>query len=348
MAAIPGARRRTWRFTLSVFGGFALGQLALGAAIEYLAPLRDPEVESKLRRLCARRAEAPGRPLVVILGSSRTAYGLDAARLSRDSGATVFNFGIMGSGPLMDLVTLRRLLDAGVRPDLLYVEIMPPLLADQDLSLEEKLLEVSRLRLDEVLVLCRHSDHRLRLLRHWCQARMLLSGPNRAGLHSRMTGDDPLTAPGLLDVHGWRARRGGIDEKARREGAELARHQYDGACAIPAVAPGSRRALEALLALCRREGIAVRLLLMPEGKGFRDLYTAPARQAIRAFLAQFRARWGVAVVDARAWVEDAGFWDTHHLLAEGACCFTARFQRESLNGALAELTHAAVSPVARR
>jgi hypothetical protein len=338
MAAMPRPRRKTWRFALSAFAGFALGQLALGTAIDCLAPVRDPEVESKLARLCVRRAEAPGRPLVVVLGSSRTAYGLDAASLSRDSGALVFNFGIMGSGPLMHLVNLRRLLAVGVRPDLLYVEVMPPLLADLGLPLEEKLLEASRLRLGELLALRRYSHGSLRLLRHWCMARVLPGGAPRAGLHSYVACDSTDIAPGRLDGYGWRERLDDLTEKDRREGVGLARRQYSAPCAVPYVAAGSRRALEDLLALGCRKGIAVRLLLMPEGKGFRALYSPPARQALTALLTQLRARWGVDVVDARSWVGEAGFWDTHHLLAEGARCFTERLSREALTPALAELS----------
>ncbi len=346
MAAMP-SRRRTWRFALSVLAGFALGQLTLGAIVDCLAPCRDPEVEAKLSRLCARREEEPGRPLVVVLGSSRTAYGLDAASLSRNAHALVFNFGIMGSAPLMHLVNLRRLLDRGVRPDLLYVEVMPPLLADQQPPLEEKLLEVSRLSLGEVLSLGRYSHDRLRLLRHWCSAR-LLPCTHCIGLHSWLTGDSPAPMPGWLDGHGWRARTDVLGEEDFRQGRGLARRQYAAPCSVPAVAAGSRRALEDLLALCRREGIVVRLLLMPEGRGFRDLYTPAARQAVAVLLARLRERWGVPVVDARTWVEDAGFWDNHHMLPAGARRFTSRFRRESLDGALQELAHTRINTVARR
>ena len=64
---------------------------------------------------------------MVVLGSSRVAYGVDAGSLSRQGYPTalVYNFGILGSGPLLNLVNLRRLLDAGIRPNLLYVEILP-------------------------------------------------------------------------------------------------------------------------------------------------------------------------------------------------------------------------------
>src|SRR5688500_7375640 len=111
---------------LWLLAGFALCQLVLAGALERWAPgARDPEFASRLRDLRCRRAEAPGRPLVVFLGSSRTALAVDAARLSVPAGGpgpVAFNFGLLGCGPTLQLVTLRRLLADGVRPDSLYVE----------------------------------------------------------------------------------------------------------------------------------------------------------------------------------------------------------------------------------
>src|SRR5207245_1345658 len=81
----------------------------------WLTAVRDPEFAAKLERLQARRAEAAGRPLVLALGSSRMAFGLDAASLSGDGdgqGALVFNFALLGGGPLLNLVVLQRLLAA--------------------------------------------------------------------------------------------------------------------------------------------------------------------------------------------------------------------------------------------
>src|SRR5438128_3769067 len=123
MPHVPKLVRKSRRRLLWLLAGFALCQLLLAVVIDTGLPaIRDPEFESRLERLRARQAEMPGRPLVLVIGSSRTGYGLDARRLSEaneGSGALVFNFGISGSGPLFQLVSLRRLLDAGVRPELL-------------------------------------------------------------------------------------------------------------------------------------------------------------------------------------------------------------------------------------
>src|SRR5687767_12634391 len=114
MSSSPCLLRRSRRRLLWLLAGFALCQLAVAVAVDCCLPsVRDPEFQDKLERLQARCAEAPGQPLVVVLGSSRTAYGLDAGRLSASSeagGAVVFNLGIAGGGPLLHRVNLRRLL----------------------------------------------------------------------------------------------------------------------------------------------------------------------------------------------------------------------------------------------
>jgi len=333
MPPVRRPRRLTGRFALGVLGGFVLSQLALGVAIDRRLPsARDPQVEAKLEQLLARRAEAPDRPLVVVLGSSRVAYGLDAASLSRGQAADarVFNFGISGSGPFLNLVNLRWLLREGIRPDLLYVEVLLPLLTDSNGPLEEKMVEVSRLRLEEVLKLRRYYCDRWRLLNGWCLARALPCYRHRAWLHKDLGTETPP------DAYGWRSQAS-VTDKFHREMSGLAQRQYGAHCTAATLAAGPLRALEDLLALCRREHIPVRLLLMPEGKPFRDLYAPPTRQAISACLEGLRARWGVGVVDAREWVEDAGFSDSHHLLAHGARCFTRRFGREAVAPALREL-----------
>src|SRR5438270_8822425 len=106
---VRGSRGRV----LWLLGGLALCQVGLAFAVEaWLGEVRDPECLAKIRRLKERRAESPSRPLVLVLGSSRTGYGLDARRLSTGAEgppALVFNFGLMGGGPVLQRVALGRL-----------------------------------------------------------------------------------------------------------------------------------------------------------------------------------------------------------------------------------------------
>jgi hypothetical protein len=345
--------RQSWSRLLWLLAGFALCQVVLAVAIDcWLGAVRDPEYAGKLERLKARLAEAPERPLVLMLGSSRTAYGVDARNLSAsgdEPGPVVFNFGLMGGGPLLETVAFSRLLAEGIRPDMLFVEVMPALLAECDgRLLEEKMLDGARLCAREVLRLRRHYHEPRRVLSSWFLGRLLPCHRHQAEVRGELGLDAPdpgwnPTNPGLVDDHGWRARTDEISEDYRRKTTEMALSQYDEFCASAHLGAEAVQALEELLAQCHREGIPVSLVLMPEGAPFRALYSPEARAALDGLLTRLQQRWGVKVIDARTWVDDRGFWDTHHLLAAGARQFTERFGREALQPAMQELrpaTHA--------
>ncbi len=323
---------------------FVLGQAALGVPIDVALPaVRDPEFDAKRARLQRQRSSHPGRPLVVVLGSSRTAHGLDAGRLSspEKGGPVVFNMALAGSGALLQSVSLRRLLDEGIRPDVVLLEVMPAMLLGHEGGLwEEKLLDGARLRAGEVCRLLPYYRQPRRLLGGWLLGRLLPCYRHQAELRQCLVADPtgPGDIPGAIDSHGWLPREEPADPGARRQGWELARGQYTRYCGSGQLADNLVAALEDVLRLCRQEGIAAHLFLMPEGRPFRELYAPAARQALAGLLERMRQRWGVRITDARAWVDDDGFWDMHHLLAGGARRFTPRFGREALQPALAELS----------
>src|SRR5262245_1757853 len=104
--------RQRRRELLWIIAGFIAMQLALGVLIETrLDRVRDPVFEQQFARLKNRVAETPERALYLILGSSRSKHALNAAQLC-DSRRLVFNFSISGTGPLAQLIYLRRLLAA--------------------------------------------------------------------------------------------------------------------------------------------------------------------------------------------------------------------------------------------
>ena len=97
------------------------------------------------------------------------------------------------------------------------------------------------------------------------------------------------------------------------------------------------RALADVLALCRREGIPVALLLMPEGPAFRAWYTPSMHAGLDAYLHDLSEQWGAPLIDARDWLGSDAFFDAHHLLPRGAAAFTERFRREALGPLLQSL-----------
>jgi hypothetical protein len=332
------SRRHRVRRALHSLGwallSFVLFQLLLGWRLERgPTARRDPDYALKEQRLRALLARYPRRPLIVALGSSRTLLGLAAARVRP---ALVFNFGLTGAGPLLEHLCLTRLLAAGIRPDFLLVEVLPALLHQADAApIEEDWLDGSRLCLDELAALWPDHSHPSRLLGPWCRSRLLPCYHDRLGLGAGLG----LKAPAAvalaegLDSHGWYAypaSRVATTERDRR--LAMARAQYvsdkpEGGGGLR-LAAGPARALRSLLDRCRAEGIPAALVLMPEGSEFRGFLPAPVRAGLDGFLTDLARTERVPLIDARDWVEDAGFWDGHHLLPEGALTFTRRLERE--------------------
>ena len=89
-------------------------------------------------------------------------------------------------------------------------------------------------------------------------------------------------------------------------------------------------ALREELELCRKEGIRVALLLMPEGRDFRSWYKPESWERIEQFLADLRTEFDVPLINAREWMADECFSDSHHLLSTGAVEFTERLGEKGL------------------
>jgi len=90
------------------------------------------------------------------------------------------------------------------------------------------------------------------------------------------------------------------------------------------------RATRELLELCRREHIPVTLFTTPEGSAFRGWYTPAARRAVNEYLTGIESEYGVVVTDARTWLADSDFTDSHHPLKRGRRRLTKRLGREVL------------------
>ncbi len=239
---------------------------------------------------------------------------------------------------MMEAVCLRRLLDAGLRPDLLLVEVVPMGLGRRgDRPEEERQLDPARLRADEAaLLLGGYYDRPDLAWSRWLLARVLPCYRHQAELRAELgldvyRGRDPNDKAGALDDHGWQPFGESLTPRQRQERTAFALGQYEGCVADFRLAAGPERALRDLLDLCRREGIRTALVLMPEGPAFRALYPAETKAAIDAFVRGLADKYGVPLVDARTWADELGeaaFWDSHHLHADGAAFFTERFGRE--------------------
>ena len=314
---------------------FVALQVVLAVGIELRFPeLRDPEFGRKLTRLCARTTARSPRPYtVVMLGSSRVLFGFDASRLEGDLGravggpAVVYNFGLTGAGPLAELLTLRRLLARGVRPDLLLVEVLPALLSER--CDEKERFPALRLWRDDLPLLERYGARRRA---DWWMAQPVPWYEHRFAILSRLL---PQLLPDALrqdwawccDDAGWVRSDSQPTPTQRQAAEEHARQEY--AYLLADFRPGEPacRALREVLDVCRRENVPAALVLMPEATTFRAMYSPQSRARTDALLADLGRDCGVRVIDAREWVADDDFWDPHHLRGPGAVTFTERLGR---------------------
>lgn len=97
-------------------------------------------------------AQDPNRPLLVMVGSSRTAWDFQASALdgmpdSDGRSMLVYNFGVPSSGPCFQLFCLRDMLAKGIRPRFLLIEFLPALLCEgrRGIMTEDTMLEFESL-----------------------------------------------------------------------------------------------------------------------------------------------------------------------------------------------------------
>lgn len=318
---------------------FALLQATFPLAVDYRLPtLRDPEFGHKLARLRARQREQPLRPLALIIGSSRSAMGLrpDVLETAAEGGGKtplVFNFGMTGYGPVQELVLLKRLLRAGVRPQRVLIEVHPLLLHQENGHGEEIWLNVAGLDWGDVRTITPYLSDPEPLFEKWLHYRLVPWHSHRLALWEqfesfrtrRAAKQDAWT---LMDPHGWLPYyQPSVTADEHQKGLTHARQEYDAALSGFRVSPSPDRALREMLETCRRESIDAALFLMPEGSGFRDFYPPGSRRQIDDYLAGLCRQYGCRCYDATSWRPDGDFWDGHHLLPRGAASFSRQFAR---------------------
>jgi hypothetical protein len=289
-----------------------------------------------LRQLVARE---PDRPLLVMLGSSRTEHAFQAGRLNGLPGPdgkpfVAYNLGLPGAGPLRVGLTLREMLDAGIRPRLLLVEFVPPLLNEprRGCASEEHWTSGYWLSLPQILRLWPYLSRPDRKVHNWIEARLAPWYAFRSDLPTSLPAKwVPGKAPppdSVWDPWGWRLLPVAISDEDGARFREKAHGEFYRTLRRLRVGQGPSRALRDLLDLCRREGIPVVLVLMPESTTFHSWYAPEGLAAALRLLAELRATYGARVIDTSDWVADKDFADGHHVLAGGAAAFTTRLSAE--------------------
>ena len=320
---------------------FAITQLLLAVYVDQEAPaVRDPEFYLLEGMLRDRMAEKPGRPTAMFLGSSRVAHGFDARRAAGEHDAVVFNFGVPGSGPFFQTVMMDRLAADGVRTDVLFLEVLHSFYNTAGVrSLDGSLLDGARLSYGEAVGLFDYTPKSQKgPLRRWALARALPVYRHQAELRDQIgldifrPGEGPTPPFAPIDPYGYRERP--IDPEKRAMLTELAHKQYDPFYTAFRFDPAAWNRLVGTIDRARARGTDVVVVLMPEGSGFRNLYTPEVRAGVDGLVRRLRTEVGATVVDAREWLPDGAFYDQHHLLPNGAKQFADRFRTDALEPAL--------------
>ena len=329
--------KRTTAARSVIAGAFTLLALHLGFGqyAERNPKRKDPTYGDKFDKLTAR---ADDRPLVLMLGSSRTLLGFHAGQLeSEHPELRAFNFGTPASGPITHLVYLRRLLDAGVVPDLLLIEVLPPALADgPDGPGEQMFLTGERLSSEEVDLVGRFGFPPSGVRAAWRESVYNPVSALRFQLLGRLL---PSWIPWNLrgdwsrntDAHGWATPpRQTVTAEERRERTANADAEYRRTLAGMTAEGRPMLALAELLELCRRRGVRARVLLMPEAPSFRNLYPVGLAEQLGEALRDVAVAHGAGFTDARNWLVEEDFYDGHHLFRSGAEAFTRRLTAEAI------------------
>jgi hypothetical protein len=323
-------RQRAMRSLL--WGALLLGLLHLGLTglLETSCPhWRDPEFGHRLHRLQRLQKAIPTtQPLVIILGTSRAQNGLQpsAMMLVKDERAPlVFNCALTGSPPLKVLLTLHRLLDAGIVPDAILVEVLPLWLtsdapAEQVFERTSERLSWSDLRhLRPYCVdygelhrewlkqrLTPWSTQRLILKSHWC--------PHWLPWSERV---DPFWT-GMMDDGFMPFLYVDPSVEFRQRSCEHARREYAYAFGGFTFGQRSIQALAELVSLCRQKGIAVAWVEAPTSPQFRSWFAPGVWERGRQDMLDLAEQWHVPVFRADLDIQEEEFADGHHLLRQGA------------------------------
>jgi hypothetical protein len=326
-------RHSHWRRVLAWGLAWVVGaQLSAVFYLEWRHPeFLDPKYGCRMLALRERRAAQPKRTLLVVLGSSRAEQGFRPALLAHSTSEQdpfFYNLARGGSSPLLYLLTLRRLLADGIRPDGLLVEIFPPALAEAPID-----VTIYKPTLRDLPLLRRYPVSG-RTWAFWLQDRLLLWHKYRSGFVAwaapQLLTPEARWGEHLWDYRGgeWRVLGAGVSPTEHRRLTDDAHRRYASSLQNLHIDPHGDRALRELLDICRTHRIGVVLFLKPEACEFRGWYPPETQGRLTDYLARLRRDYGVPLIDARRWIDDEEFSDAHHLLARGAAMFTRRFAAE--------------------
>jgi hypothetical protein len=343
VGGLTGLVSRARAALLWTLGLIVVAHVSFFALLEHRHPeWYDAEYGTRRRASSNRWREEPDRPLLLVMGSSRLVLAFSPRELSEldtADGRRVlpFNFTHIGGGPVFTLMQYHRLRRAGVHPDWLVAEILPPALCGESTHFVTEFMTtadlpvLSRYLTPTSLASCFVRTH----LAPWHRQRhraLERLDPELVSDKDRQSTEDPYDALGGPKPSICYERKPEIVERAEA----VARSQYSDMVRHFTIVPEADRAVRELLKLAQADGTRVVLLLTPESTTFRSWYADDADKRLTAWTETISRSYGVPVIDGRRWLDDEEFIDGHHVTAHGAVLFTRRLEAEVLRPLVAQ------------
>lgn len=297
---------------------FALGE----AYLDWKYFERAGDIIGALQQIYRSNARVSGKPLILYTGMSTAIEGIDPHILGAQSGCNASVAGICATGASMFQMfeLLTPLLDSGMRPSVLIICLHPSWLAAEFSELPPRTLNpIPALQRGNWRVAAQSiswwnwlSENRYYM--NQVVFRALYTARIRLGT----VGDaDPWSAP---------QRIGFSSENTEYQNAVTLAHFQDYGWFDPRHYTHEQYAqaefLRAIISRFRDRGTDVRIVVMPEGSGFRSHVPREATDFLLAYLSrEFQTR-PVPVLDFAAVIPDSDFFDQIHMNDAGRAAFT--------------------------
>ncbi len=328
--------RKRLRARSAVWSGvvaFVVLTAALAGAVETVKPeWRDPEFALRLNQVREWKTKAPGRPLVVAFGSSRTQMGISPAAMGfpdNPDSPLVYNLGYRAAHPLGVFLQFTRLLDAGVKPAAVLVQLSAVELVILGPAERQYTVWAPRLTATD-----------LTTWEPFCKAPSAFRWPWVRARASAWTTYREAVVNDLLPK--WQTKRQREDfvwetmdeygfaphptevmpEPRRLEMLHDARRKHNRGFMVFTPGPTTQPAFRSLVERCRSEGIPVAFYWTPESATYQSWYSPRSRAAIAGFEQSLREEFGPVFPAPQGLLAESDFADGYHLLRGGAAKYS--------------------------
>ncbi len=293
-----------------------------------------------------------------MIGGSLTSWGFNPSAMTTvrpgPGGPVVYNLSINNGRAVVQLLCLRRMLADGVRPNLVLMDTFPWCFYQGYSSFDgQQYFSLARIQGRDLPALRRYHAHPDQLCRDWlrlCWAPWYSYRSNfqRYYLPSWATATEKqLMWWNVMDGNGWEyipQHVAAMRQLPRSVVTDSINYYLGGMNTSPIDDDNFPRVYREMTEECRRAGVPILLVRMPETAQMRRGFSPAVARKIEAIYSDLTRETGVRIVDARAWAPDDDlFVDGFHLNAAGSTLFTRRLEREVIVPRVFQRTRAAAS-----